>query len=861
MKQIPEALKALAAFRQFILFKLVPSIRPGKLDKIPLSPLTCQPFPKGSNWQQDPSQWVSADEAIAAASALGPEYGVGFLFTPNDPFFLLDIDGCVNTPDAEYATLVGNLLQYFAGCCVETSSSGEGLHVIGSGAPSTPTDDRRKKSTCNRMEFYTEKRFVALTGLNATGTAATIPPVGTLDWLIAAHFTAASGPAGPQEWTTEPVAGYSHLDDSEILQRACSQQSAGNVFGGKASFADLFSANADALAQAYPDEYADREYDGSSVDAALAQHLAFWTGKNCERIQSLMMQSALVRDKWEREDYLYRTITGAVARQDAVYTGPQQFEDSGEWGALKGTERQVQWAGAIRARKLAEIENDSTAVELLARETDAKWWIDNKDRSAADLAQAITPVESVPVPPAAATAQPQLVSGYQYLGATQQIEFFEGCVYIQSEHKILTPAHGLLKQDQFNVRYGGFVFQLDETGRKTTRKAWEAFTESQLIRFPKAHETCFRPDMGICELSEHEGLILANTYSAPRVISEQGDIQPFITHLEKLFPSATDREIIVSYMAACVQLKGVKFQWAPLIQGVPGNGKTLFSRCVAYAVGERHTHFPRAQELGEKYNAWLFDKIFIGVEDIYIPEQRRELIEVLKPMLTGERLECRAMHSDKTMKSVCANFIFNSNHRDAVQKTTDDRRFAPFFTPQQTADCLARDGMTAEYFGLLYGWLRGGGYKNVAHYLQTYEITDAFRQQLLYRAPETTSTAEAVEIGQGKAEQEILETIREGRPGFIDGWISSVALKNLLDSIRKSLSPYKRAQLIESLGFIPHPGLPDGRSTRLLPGDENKRPRLYVRKGHLSLNLSNPDEIINAYLKAQGHAVGQVNAA
>ena len=74
----------------------------------------------------------------------------------------------------------------------------------------------------------------------------------------------------------------------------------------------------EALARAYPDPA--RGYDSSSADAALAQHLAFWTGKDCARIDSLMRRSALARDKWEREDYLPRTILGAVGRQFEVLT-------------------------------------------------------------------------------------------------------------------------------------------------------------------------------------------------------------------------------------------------------------------------------------------------------------------------------------------------------------------------------------------------------------------------------------------------------------------------------------------------------------------------------------------------------------
>jgi hypothetical protein len=94
-------------------------------------------------------------------------------------------------------------------------------------------------------------------------------------------------------------------------------RSTASAFGNRASFSDLWLANESALGVAYPDANG-RPYDASAADAALAQHLAFWTGCDSERIARLMAQSGLARDKYEREDYLPRTIQGAVARQSDV---------------------------------------------------------------------------------------------------------------------------------------------------------------------------------------------------------------------------------------------------------------------------------------------------------------------------------------------------------------------------------------------------------------------------------------------------------------------------------------------------------------------------------------------------------------
>lgn len=141
------------------------------------------------------------------------------------------------------------------------------------------------------------------------------PPICIDLWLMMAPPVAATAPPPPMHWTSEPVPEWrGPTNDADLLRRALKSRSAASAFGSRASFADLWEANVEALAKAFPGD----PYDASRADAALAQHLAFWTGRNCERIQALMQKSALVREKWEREDYLPRTIAEICARPGGV---------------------------------------------------------------------------------------------------------------------------------------------------------------------------------------------------------------------------------------------------------------------------------------------------------------------------------------------------------------------------------------------------------------------------------------------------------------------------------------------------------------------------------------------------------------
>jgi primase-polymerase (primpol)-like protein len=73
----------------------------------------------------DPKNWLTHQEAVNAG------YGVGFVFTDDDPYFFIDLDKCrddagVWTPEAI------QVAGMFPGAMMEVSRSGRGMHIIAS---------------------------------------------------------------------------------------------------------------------------------------------------------------------------------------------------------------------------------------------------------------------------------------------------------------------------------------------------------------------------------------------------------------------------------------------------------------------------------------------------------------------------------------------------------------------------------------------------------------------------------------------------------------------------------------------------------------------------------------------------------
>lgn len=756
---LPQALQPLSNHRQFVTYRLEPHPDiAGKLIKKP------------TDWRtgnvanaHDSSIWTDYE----TAAAHGP---VGFVLSDADPFWLIDIDHCNN--NGQWNAVALELCATFTGAAIEVSVSGSGLHIFGVGV--VPKHGCTNKAL--GLEMYHTRRFVAL-GSGAVGNAMS-DHTAALDAVVTKYFSKHGDPAST-EWTTAPVTDWrGPEDDAELIRRACASKSAGAAFGGRASFAQLWNADSAALCNSYPD--AARGYDASSADAALAQHLAFWTGKNCERIACLMRQSKLARPKWdEHSSYIERTVLQAVAQQVDVC----------------------------------------------------------KDKALETATAAIVMRD---------------VEGETFLMPEQMKVVFAGCTYVTSSHTILIPSGSMLNEGRFNSTYGGLTYMLDRTTSKPAKTPWEAFTQSRDVRFPKVDACEFDPRKAAGATWSEGNLSYVNTYVRIETPSKKGNPKPFIDHLIRILPVQRDREIILAYMAAVIQHPGVKFQWAPLIQGAPGNGKTLLSRCVTEAIGRAHCHTPKPHELASRFNDWIADRIFIAVEDIFVADGQSEIIEALKPMITNDWLEVEGKGANKSSRMICANFMLNSNHKDGIRKTKDDRRFAIFYTAQQSLDDIIKSGMGGNYFPDLYNWLKRDGYAIVTDYLRSYAIPSELNPAgECHRAPLTSSTDEAVKASAGRLEQEIIEAIEQGQVGFRNGWVSSHYLDLLIKGLNmESRYPRnKRGDLMLELSYFPHPGITRGQVYNVVSPDGSK-PRLWIMPGHPAEGLKGA-EVARRYSEDQ----------
>lgn len=784
-QSLPPALHGFTAFNQWLNYRLTPQPG-GKMKKEAVGRGGYRVDPT------DPAEWMSYDEAAATGKPLA------FSFSESDPFFFLDVDGAYDSDSNNWSTLSDSLRLKLQGCAVEISSSGRGLHIFGVGSVGSHTNRRDDLG----LEFYTKGRFVALTGnmLTPDGSVFHAPP--ELPALVAEYFPPSQHQAAT-DWTDGPCDGWAGpTDDDELVRRASRHVSVHAAFMGSATFSDLWECREDVLAESYPPTNERDPFNRSSADMALCVRLAWWTGKDCERIARLLRESGLARDKHDRQDYIERTVLMACGM----------------------------------------------VTDYLV------------DKPAAQL--------PVPKPPAAAPiavaqareAMPEIVESIGFLRPEQTQQLFKGCVYVRDLDRVWMPNGEMLKPAAFNVFFGGFQFIMDEVGNKTTDEAFKALTRNPLLRSPQVAASTFDPKLEPGAIvTDFKGRDAVNTWLPPVVRVVDGDPTPFLTHLAKVLPDERDRKILLSWMAALVQFPGHKFTWAPVLQGVEGNGKSFFAMCCSAAVSPLYSHTPRNKDLMKDFNSWMHRKLFAVVDEARVDTP--EMIESLRNLITEETQTIEPKGVDADSHRVFVNFMFTMNDKRAMKKTRNDRRLAMFYTAQQCESDIARDGMDGDYMPNLYDWAKGQhaykhlgagyGFAVITHYLQNYQIPDEFNPiGAAHRAPRTSAFDEAISSSLGPREQEVQEAIDSGGVGFRGGWVSSHYALELLKQTDKRIRVGGLDDVLGNLGYVRHPGLKDGRTNNMVQPD-GARSVLYVAKGRMDLLALEGAEAARGYTAAQ----------
>lgn len=289
----------------------------GGAEKVPISPVMGKRAATN-----DPTTWGTFEEAIAAADRYGLE-GIGFVFTTDDPYCGVDFDSCLDPETGELHPYVARIIARLGGYA-EISPSETGVKVIV--RASKPGDQCRAFGPWGgEIEMYDSRRFFTFTGRALSPKM----PIGAAQTAVNALYRRALAEEENKATTEHTGATLSvSVADEVLLDKARANP----------KFRQLYDAGD---ASGYPSQ--------SEADLALCGYAAFWTGKDRERMDRWYRQSALYREKWEREDYREGTLDKAIAGCTKAYDPTGRPRTNGEarqmlagWVTLKDA---LPWSG------------------------------------------------------------------------------------------------------------------------------------------------------------------------------------------------------------------------------------------------------------------------------------------------------------------------------------------------------------------------------------------------------------------------------------------------------------------------------------------------------------------------------------
>lgn len=307
----------------------------------------------------------------------------------------------------------------------------------------------------------------------------------------------------------------------------------------------------------------------------------------------------------------------------------------------------------------------------------------------------------------------------------------------------------------------------DRLEGKATPEQSPADMALNLYQIPTVYNRMYMP--GLPDLYEYKGLQYINSYSdanIPELPDRPSPVQVaaikiFLGHFEHLIKNARDRALCLDWIAYVVQNPGSRINWAILLQGAEGDGKSFFRDMLEQVMGG-NVNGINGTALEEKYNSWAEGAILCFVEDVRLHGNNRfDAVNKLKPMITNTMVSIRRMNTNSYEVVNTMNYMATSNLKDAVPVTDEDSRFFPIFTRYQTPEALEEFKLAnPNYYRQLYGLTSDPEFAGaIRWYLLQHRFSAEFDPKA--RAPKSSYKREMVLLNRSEEQNTLRDTLEE----------------------------------------------------------------------------------------------------
>lgn len=296
--------------------------------------------------------------------------------------------------------------------------------------------------------------------------------------------------------------------------------------------------------------------------------------------------------------------------------------------------------------------------------------------------------------------------------------WLDGFVYVQMDKKFYNmKTRQNLDTQAFDQSFGRYMLtKQDQLEGRSTPENPPSHVALHRYQIPIVWMQMYMPGEDI--IFSINGKPYVNSYDesgipeTPETISMSGRIAIAVVkkHMEHLFASVRDRELLLDWFAWVVQTQQ-RISWCPLIQGAEGDGKSWFASLMMAILGMENVMMIPGDALKEKYTAWGEGHLIVFIEEVRLHgKDRYAAVNNLKPYIANPRVAIRRMQTDTYNVINRTSYIALTNFRDGIPAGAGDTRYFPMFSRWQNKEKLDAWKLdNPDYYINLFGAIEEAG--------------------------------------------------------------------------------------------------------------------------------------------------------
>lgn len=239
-------------------------------------------------------------------------------------------------------------------------------------------------------------------------------------------------------------------------------------------------------------------------------------------------------------------------------------------------------------------------------------------------------------------------------------------------------------------------------------------------------------------------------------------------HIAHLLTDPREQRMFLDWLSWIVQNPGQHVNYAILLQGTEGDGKSFFANMMREVMGMSNVTMLNAHIFENDFTDWTVGQCLACVEEVRIVKAHNkfEVINRIKPYITNEIIEVHPKGKPIYNARNTTSYLLFSNHKDALPLDDDGRRYMVLFSQwQRKVDIQAFKDENPDYYVRLYASIKESA-GAIREWLLNHEQDSTF--QPMGDAPETDARKYMVKQAKPEFIQVLDEIIAEGDCLFAD---------------------------------------------------------------------------------------------